>query len=62
MYAVTADEGICDTWGPVAKISEAGLLTHFVANTPWTLWLFKTTTLLLGASEKPKMVCTFLRA
>ncbi|KAL7916561.1 NAD(P)-binding protein [Trichoderma velutinum] len=53
---VIANAGICDAHGPVAKISEAGMLEHFEVNTVGLLRLFKATIPLLSDSEKPKLV------
>ncbi|UKZ74459.1 hypothetical protein TrVFT333_002128 [Trichoderma virens FT-333] len=53
---VIANAGICDTWGPVAKISEDEMLKHFEVNTLGLLRLFKATIPLLNAAEKPKLV------
>ncbi|EHK22849.1 uncharacterized protein TRIVIDRAFT_201124 [Trichoderma virens Gv29-8] len=53
---VIANAGICDTWGPVAKISEDEMLKHFEVNTLGLLRLFKATIPLLNTAEKPKLV------
>ncbi|KAL7948105.1 NAD(P)-binding protein [Trichoderma barbatum] len=53
---VIANAGICDTWGPVAKISEAEFLKHFEINTMGLLRLYKATIPLLNAAKKPVLV------
>ncbi|KAK4071026.1 uncharacterized protein Triagg1_6393 [Trichoderma aggressivum f. europaeum] len=53
---VIANAGICDTFGPVAKISEDEMLKHFEVNTVGLLRLFKATIPLLGVSEESKLV------
>ncbi|KAL6835863.1 hypothetical protein J3E69DRAFT_361222 [Trichoderma sp. SZMC 28015] len=53
---VIANAGICDTFGPVAKISEDEMLKHFEVNTVGLLRLFKATIRLLDTSERPKLV------
>ncbi|KAL6819836.1 hypothetical protein V8C40DRAFT_281169 [Trichoderma camerunense] len=53
---VIGNAGICDTFGPVAKISEEEMLKHFEVNTVGLLRLFKATIPLLDVSEKPKLV------
>lgn len=53
---VIANAGICDTFGPVTKISEEEMLKHFEVNTIGLLRLFKATVPLLDVSEKPKLV------
>lgn len=53
---VIANAGICDSFGPVAKISEHEMLKHFEVNTVGLLRLFKATIPLLDISEEPKLV------
>ncbi|KAK1255663.1 hypothetical protein MKX07_007922 [Trichoderma sp. CBMAI-0711] len=53
---VIANAGICDSWGPVADMSEVELLSHIEVNTLGFLRLYKAVVSLLDAADEPKLV------
>ncbi|KAB8218034.1 hypothetical protein BDV33DRAFT_205815 [Aspergillus novoparasiticus] len=53
---VIANAGVCNHYGPLARMEDADLVSHFDVNTLGPLRLFRATLPLLQASSQPKFI------